>query len=419
MASVAYGTLPFREQIEFFRRKRNVLTESYLDVWETEHDIAFMVAGANRADLLADLRTAVDRVIAEGATLAEFRADFARIANRYGWDYTGGFNWRTRVIYETNLRQSYNAGRWAQIQRLKRVRPYLRYRHDDSVEHPRPIHESWDGLVLRVDDDWWLTHFPANGYGCQCYVEALSERDLRRLGKTGPDTAPPIQWVDVVVGKRSPGGPRIVRTPEGIDPGFAYAPGSSMAGWPQRRGGPVTPPSLRRNVERSAQLALDKTTRLPLATAAQLADEVLRLQRVIDAIEAGFDEWLAVHAAGRLVDGARYLVGAIAPGTARSLATNARIVPGTAAIAATADAVAPGWSAAEIASTLRAPVAVLREVASGALHYVATAARRESLVVQVRMGNAMNTIEAAGTVARTDLRAAVQAGRLQLVQGTL
>ena len=150
--AVAYGSLPFTEQIAFFRAKKDVLTDSYLDVWETQHDVAFMVAGANRADLLADLRTAVDKAISTGSTLETFRQDFAAITTTYGWNYNGGFNWRTRVIYETNLRQSYNAGTWHQLQQEKRYRPYWRYRHNDAVEHPRPLHVSWNGLVLSADD---------------------------------------------------------------------------------------------------------------------------------------------------------------------------------------------------------------------------------------------------------------------------
>ena len=155
MATVGYGTVPFAEQIEFFRRKRNVLTESWLDLWESEHDTAFMVAGANRDDLVADFARAIEKAAADGATLEEFRRDFDRIVSIYGWDYKGGRNWRSRVIYETNLRQSYNAGRWKQLQDLKKVRPWWRYRHSDAVEHPRPEHEAWDGMILHCDDPWW------------------------------------------------------------------------------------------------------------------------------------------------------------------------------------------------------------------------------------------------------------------------
>ena len=137
--AASYGSLPFREQVEFFRRKLNVTTQAWTDVLEAEHDVAFMVAGANRDDMVADFREAVTRSIDEGATLAQFRKDFDRIVEKYGWNYNGGRNWRSRVIYETNLRQSYNAGRWTQLQSLKAVRPFWRYRHSDDVQRPRTI----------------------------------------------------------------------------------------------------------------------------------------------------------------------------------------------------------------------------------------------------------------------------------------
>lgn len=225
MASVEYGRLPFREQIEFFRRKLKLPTSGWTDIYTHEHDWAFVVAGANRDALLEDFHKAVSRAIEDGATLADFRKDFDAIVKRHGWDYNGGRNWRSRIIYETNLRTSYAAGRWEQLQRLKSVRPYWQYVHSDAVQHPRPLHQSWDGLVLHADDPWWHTYFPPNGWGCQCTVHALNERDLQKLGKTGPDTAPEIRWETKVIGKRSALGPRVVQTPEGIDPGFAYAPG--------------------------------------------------------------------------------------------------------------------------------------------------------------------------------------------------
>lgn len=225
MASVAYGSLPFKEQIAFFRRKKNVLTEGWTDVWAEQHDHAFMVAGVNRADMLEDFRDAIDHAIADGETLEQFRKRFDEIVAKYGWDYNGGRNWRSRVIYETNMRQSYNAGRFAQLQHLKKMRPFWRYKHADGEKYPRPLHEAWNNLVLSADDPWWQTHFPANGWGCKCYVEGLNGRDLKRMGKDGPDQAPPVDMQTVTVGQRSPGGPRDVQTPAGVDPGFGYAPG--------------------------------------------------------------------------------------------------------------------------------------------------------------------------------------------------
>lgn len=225
--AVSATSLPFREQNQFLRRKLNLPTNGWTDVYGREHDYAFTVAGANRDGLVADFRQAVERAIEGGGTLGEFRRDFDRIVARHGWSYNGGRNWRSRVIYETNMRSSYMAGRYEQLMAVREERPYWQYLHSDAVEYPRPEHEAWNGMVLRWDDPWWQYHFPINAWGCQCSVRALSEDDLVRLGKTGPDTAPPIIWEQRTIGQHSPQGPRTVEVPQGIDPGFEYTPGRS------------------------------------------------------------------------------------------------------------------------------------------------------------------------------------------------
>ena len=428
MAAVAYGTVPFEDQIAFFRRKRNVLTESYLDVWETQHDTSFMVAGANRDDLVADFAQSIRKAIDSGNTLEEFRRDFDRIVSTYGWDYNGGRNWRSRVIYETNLRQSYNAGRWTQLQRMKKTRPWWRYRHSDAVEHPRPQHQAWDGMVLHCDDPWWLTHFPANGWGCQCYVEALSDRDLKRMGKSGPDTAPPINMGPVMVGLRSPGGPRMVMTPAGVDPGFGYAPGRSVSDWPASRGGPQTPASLQGGLERALQTALDKTTRLPVQAAANSALQSLARPRAMDALQAGLTQWQRAVAAGE-GHTPGYLVGALHPLTTRRLASIG-VQPLTAALQVTATQ----WTASALAQLVKlalpmalyegaAMEAVLLDTAAGVLRYVAKGSGDQRTVIDVALqlqgAPVANAIVGTTVASLADLRSALDSGRLQLLQGTL
>ncbi|MBV2162856.1 MAG: hypothetical protein KUL80_01125 [Comamonas sp.] len=240
-ATAAYGSLPFAEQIAFFKRKLNLPTTSWTDIYTQEHDYAFVVAGANRDAIVTDFRAAVEKAIAEGTTLEDFRKDFDHIVTRHGWDYNGSRNWRSKVIYDTNLSTSYAAGRWEQLQDA----PYWQYDHADWVQTPREQHEAWDGLVLAKDDPWWRTHYPPNGWGCQCSVRGLWPRDLQRLGKTGPDATPPVQWVERTIGKNSPNGPRTVQVPEGIDPGFEYAPGRSrlQSAMPPERPEPPVPGS--------------------------------------------------------------------------------------------------------------------------------------------------------------------------------
>lgn len=225
--AVSHGSLPFKQQIDYFRGKVDLPTRAWTDAYAAEHDYAFVVAGAVKRDLLVDLRGAVDKSIASGTTLEQFRKDFDQVVGKHGWQYQGERGWRTNVIWETNLRQSYNAGREAQMTdpELRKRRPYAVYRHGDSA-HPRPMHLSWNGITLPLDDPWWATHTPQNGWGCKCKKFMLSARDVERQGLTiGP--APVTEWEDRVIGKNSPSGSRTVRVPKGIDPGFEYAPGQS------------------------------------------------------------------------------------------------------------------------------------------------------------------------------------------------
>ncbi|WP_278369827.1 phage minor head protein [Vreelandella titanicae] len=219
---------PFPEQVTFFRNKLNLPTRRSGDITRDQNDAAFVVAGATKADLLADLRGAVDDAISNGQSLGEFRKQFEEIVARRGWtgwtgeDTKAGRAWRTRLIYKTNLDTSYAAGRWAQMTDpdVVRLRPYWRYVHN-TVENPRQQHKRWHNLVLRHDHPWWQTHFAPNGFGCNCGVETLNERGLKRLGKDGPDAAPndgTYEHVDSTTGE-------VVTVPNGVQPGWDYAPG--------------------------------------------------------------------------------------------------------------------------------------------------------------------------------------------------
>lgn len=208
---VQHGGLPFREAIEHHRQKVNVPTETYQDLTRGAHARAFTVAGAEKEELLADFRQAVDKALAEGRTIRDFRKDFDATVKRHGWEHTGTPGFRARTIYQTNLRTAYQAGRYQQQQAIKKRRPYWRYRHGGSA-NPRDEHLAWDGLILRADDPWWHTHYPPNGWGCSCRVETLSERDMKRLG---------------LVVSKAPTSPESM---VGIDEGWDYSVGEAATG---------------------------------------------------------------------------------------------------------------------------------------------------------------------------------------------
>lgn len=216
---------PFAEQVAAWRIRlgNQVPTAAWDDLWQAQHDRAFVVAGALKADLLADLAGAVDKAITRGTTLEEFRRDFRQIVAERGWHgWTGegsvrGEAWRTRVIYETNMRTSYMAGRFAQLQRGNFA--FWVYRHSGAAE-PRLQHLSWDGVGLPPDHPFWATHYPPNGWGCGCRVfGADTAAGIKRLGGD-PDKPLPDGWQTT--------DPR-TGAPVGIDKGWAYAPGESVA----------------------------------------------------------------------------------------------------------------------------------------------------------------------------------------------
>lgn len=213
----------FREQIEFLTQKRGKPTKVWTDAMHGDHDRAFVVAGVTDLAMLEEFHAAM----IEGARsydIKGFAAEFDRLVEKYGWSYNGGREWRIRTIFETNIRTSYMAGRLKQMRDpdMVKARPYWRYIHSETRVplNPRPQHVAWDGLVLMWNDPWWQTHFPPNDWLCSCGVDTLSEGDLMRLGKTGPDTAPAMLYQPKLLSSGE-----TVQLPSGVGYGWDYQPG--------------------------------------------------------------------------------------------------------------------------------------------------------------------------------------------------
>jgi len=224
-AEVQLAGLPAEEAIEHLRTKLRIPTQHWDDLRGEIHAKGFTVAGATKADLLRDLHEAIAGTLAEGGNITDFRRQFDQAVERHGWSYKGKRGWRTRVIYDNNLRTAHMAGRWAQIQRTKERRPYLQYLTvgDSRV---RDEHRQWDRLVLPVDDPFWDTHYPPNDYGCRCTVRTLSERDLEREGLAA-GSSPTVRRTERVNTRT---GEIYGDVPEGLGVGWDYNPGKAWIG---------------------------------------------------------------------------------------------------------------------------------------------------------------------------------------------
>lgn len=283
--------VPFDDAIAYHRQKVSLPTASYRDLAGRSHDRAFVVAGAMKEALLAELRAEIDKAIAGKLTLEEFRKRFDEIVQRQGWTgWTGenseaGRAWRTQTIFQTNLTTAYAAGRYRQMTDpdIVKVYKWWRYRHGyyRSPVLPREEHVGWNGKVLRWDDEWWNEHYPPNGWKCSCGVETLSDRDLKAEG-IEPDEAPPRVTRTV----RDPKTGGRVEVPVGIDFGWDHAPGRDWS-----RG--LVPPALQNPLKPSIGPARPAPELAPLVErarpfASELISEGQAPESYVDAFLSAF-----------------------------------------------------------------------------------------------------------------------------------
>lgn len=215
------GPIP-KEALAFFVAKGLVPKFSYLEVWKQEHTLAFTVAKVMEIDILGDVKKSLDAALIDGVPFDSWAKDILPTLKKSGWyaDAKGNVPRRLRTIFDTNMRMSRAAGQWDRIERTKATQPILEYKLGPSEKH-RPLHVTWAGTRLPVDDPWWHTHSPPLGYGCRCSLLQLSERVADRRGGMTPAPAVKLEpWKNPLTGMTE-------MVPEGVDPGFAYHKGQA------------------------------------------------------------------------------------------------------------------------------------------------------------------------------------------------
>lgn len=220
---VKFEPLKNQAAIDFLKNKVPEVTKHWDDWLAPMHAHSFTIAGAPSVDFVKDMQAALVSNIEQGLTIADFRKKFDAIVKDYGWSYNDKQRgWRTKVIYQTNMRSARMAALWQQIQANKDVAPYLEYvAVMDS--RTRPQHKAWDGTILLVDDDFWSTHYPPNGWNCRCTVTQRSQASLTRQGKS-VSQSPKLYRRDVTNLKT---GEVYHGVPLGVDVGFDSNVGQS------------------------------------------------------------------------------------------------------------------------------------------------------------------------------------------------
>ena len=104
MSDITATSLQNAAAIAFLRNKQQLTTAHWDEMLGESHAKAFTVAGATKLALLNDLHAAVGDAIEQGQSIGEFRNVFDKVVAEHGWTYKGNRGWRTRVIYDTNMR---------------------------------------------------------------------------------------------------------------------------------------------------------------------------------------------------------------------------------------------------------------------------------------------------------------------------
>lgn len=196
---------PFEEALEYQKKKIALPAEKTTQLEAEYHDLAFVVSELTRADLVTDMQWLVEKAIEEGMDFDDFQRQFDRLIGRKGWQPKGDKKSRLYTILDTNARRSHAAGRIKQAREPEVLnrRPYWMWVWRDSVQ-PRPNHRALNGKVFLASHSFWDIATPPCAFGCRCSFFALSERDLKRMGKT----------------VETPPNPRTI-----AEPGFRRAPG--------------------------------------------------------------------------------------------------------------------------------------------------------------------------------------------------
>lgn len=227
------------EVTRYFDAKGQHPSFDWRDTAPHEHAVSFTVAKSAGFDILDDIRDATTDAIRNYKSYGDFIDELEPTLRKKGWwgrqavkdPITGKITYaqlgslrRLRTIYWANVNTARAAGEWERIQRTKRGLPFLVYELS-VAEKKRPEHMAWVGIILPVDDPFWQTHYPPNGWLCKCRVRQISRREAERLGYDPTTGGPQIvtrPWTNRRTGER-------IDVPKGIDPGWHTNPGVTRA----------------------------------------------------------------------------------------------------------------------------------------------------------------------------------------------
>ncbi|NNH25663.1 phage head morphogenesis protein [Acinetobacter terrestris] len=178
-------TTSYADALRYARDKRVVLPEEFYLLDLNARQYATTVSGLASLDQIKTVINLSNKAIESGSTFQEFQKAVKESGIELSPHHLDN-------IFRTNIQNAYAHGIWTQQQENKANRPYLKYSSltDSRV---RPSHLALNNIVRHIDDSFWYTHYPPNGFQCRCGVDALTEAQAKKQGITINDDLPDIQ----------------------------------------------------------------------------------------------------------------------------------------------------------------------------------------------------------------------------------
>lgn len=256
---IVFSSLLDRAALNHLSQKTLLPGFSHYDVWLHEHAVAFSVAKMMNEDLLQTTKNALTESLKKGESYADFAKKLKPYLMKAGWwgeqimrdpkdgiakPVQLGSTRRLRIIFQTNMATAFAAGQWARIQENAADFPYLKY-IASTAEKKRDSHMAFYGRIWKTDDPIWQSIFPPNGYGCQCTVRQLTEKqalkerdqDIQKQPEYFTDKEKANARRGIINDSKShiryrtftnPRTGQTIRLPEGITPGFAHNHGDRL-----------------------------------------------------------------------------------------------------------------------------------------------------------------------------------------------
>lgn len=169
--------LPFEEARAYWKDRVPMQDREFYALADDAKAKAFTISGMRNLADLERMHQLLGEALDKGWSMEEFRQRAQPIFREAGLGELDP--WRARTIFHTNLQSAYMAGKWQQFQETKELLPYLQYVAVGDTR-TRPAHRDLSGMVFPVDDPFWDTHYPPNGFNCRCDAVACSESMLTR-----------------------------------------------------------------------------------------------------------------------------------------------------------------------------------------------------------------------------------------------